>query len=108
MALASPRTSAHIPASTRSPAEQQEIQRLYTALEQIHGLADEGRSHICAMAQLAMSYLDHLPDSAERRTLKGALHALWGEAGNSYDTITYEAESLLDSTGRLYKEVCHD
>ena len=109
MALASPRTSAHIPTSTRSPAEQQEIQRLYTALEQIHGLAQEGESHICALAQMALSYLEHhLPDSAERRTLKGALHALWGEAGNSYDAISYEAESLLGSTGRLYKEVCHD
>lgn len=109
MALASPRTSAHLPTPTRSPAEQQEIQRLYGALEQIHGLADEGQSHICAMAKMAMSYLEHhLPDNAERHTLKAVLHALWSQAVDSYDAITCEAENLLHSTGRLYKEVHHD
>ena len=109
MALASPRTSAHIPTSTRSPAEQQEIQRLYTALEQIHGLAQEGESHICALAQMALSYLEHhLPDSAERRTLQGALHMLWSDAVNNYSGIPCEAETLLDSNHRLYKETCHD
>lgn len=80
--------------SNPKPPKVEELESLRRTIETMDSLAQEGLSHIAAVARLALIALQTPDGHRDTMAIVGALHAIWAMAGEIEAGVTAEAAEV--------------